>query len=50
MSAHDSAITSTDHNQTIGKSNNSKLSRNKKAKVRTNQLRLPMPKGVEPQI
>jgi hypothetical protein len=32
LSVHDSVITSTDHNQTIGKSNNSKLSRNKKAK------------------
>jgi hypothetical protein len=50
LSAHDSAITSTNHIQTIGKSNNSKLSRNKKAKGRTKQLRLPMPKGVEPQI
>ena len=50
LSSHDSAITSTDHNQTIGKSNNSKLSRNKKAKGRTNQLRLPRPEGVEPQI
>ena len=48
--AHDSAITSTDRNQTMGKSNKSKLSSYKKAKVRTNQLRLPMPEGVEPQI